>query len=299
MYFDKNTYAFWDGRWVKAADAKLSPYTQVVQYGIGVFEGMRAYRYTEGKEEKTYIFKAEEHFRRLLNITQRMNLHLPYTVEQLTQIAGELLERNKLSEAYIRPLAYAGENMKLDSTAEAHIYICAWKWGKLYGDKPLKVMTSSFCRPHPKSGYTDAKISGHYINAALATTEAQLQGFDEALLLDVNGYVAAGSRANFFYEKHNTLYTAPIGNIFPGITRSTIINICRHVGIRVEERLFRPEEVRGADSAFFAGTAAEITAIASLDGTPFRRKWENTIGVVLERHYKAMLRREEFNEVYL
>lgn len=294
-YFTDNTIVFLDGKWIKAKDANTSLYMQTLHYGNGVFEGIRSYQ----TAEDTRIYKAKEHFDRLRYSAGRMNIHISYTTEELSEIGYLLLAKNDLTDAYIRPLVFTGPNMSLTTPEETHVFMCAWKWGKLLGDKTINVMTSSFCRPHPRSCFVDAKVVGHYTNSILATSEAKQKGFDEALLLDVEGNVAEGPGANFFFEKDNVLYTPPTGNILPGITRTTILEICRRTGIRVEERLFRPEEVHGADGAFFVGTAAEVTGLATLDGVKFQRKWENSTGHALQMLYKAEVLNEAFTNVYI
>ena len=154
-------------------------------------------------------------------------------------------------------------------------------------------MVSSYQRPNPKSCHVEAKVTGHYVNSILATTEAKQKGFDEALLLDANGNVAEGPGANFFFEKNETLYTSPLGNILPGITRATMFELCNDLGIKLVEKYFTPEEVKGTDSAFFTGTAAEVAGIASLDKVPFKLKWEDSLGAILQAKYT---RRVAFNE---
>lgn len=295
MYFSDQTIVFLDGQWIKAKDAAASLYVQTLHYGNGVFEGIRAYQTAQGAR----IFKAEEHYQRLHYSAARMHIALSYSVKELAELSYLLLEKNHLSDAYIRPLVFTGPNMSLTTPAESHLFLCAWKWGKLLGDNLVRVKTSSFRRPHPKSCFVDAKVSGHYTNSILATSEAKQAGYDEALLLDVNDYVAEGSGANFFFEKDHILYTPPAGNILPGITRATILDICRQSGIRVQERLFKLEDVYGADSAFFVGTAAEVTGLQSLDDIPFQRNWESSIGAALQRVYKAKVLHQEHHEVYL
>ena len=222
-----------------------------------------------------------------------MYLKVNYTAEDFTQLTYQLLEKNNLSNAYIRPLIFAGANMSLTPTDEVHVMLCAWEWGKYLGDKLLDVTISSYERPNPKSCHVDAKVTGHYVNSILATTEAKQKGFDEALLLDANGNVAEGPGANFFFEKDEVLYTSPLGNILPGITRATMFELCDELGFKLVEKYFTPEEVKGADSAFFTGTAAEVAGIASLDKVPFKLNWEDSMGAVLQAKYA---RRVAFNE---
>lgn len=289
MYYNENTIVFFNGEWLKSKDLVVSPYAQAMHYGSGVFEGIRAYETPDG----TRIFKSKEHYERLLFSANKMHLKVNYNEEQFTQLTYQLLEKNNLSNAYIRPLIFAGTNMSLTPTDEVHILLCAWEWGKYLGTNLLNVMTSSYQRPNPKSCHVDAKVTGHYVNSILATTEAKNNGFDEALLLDGNGYVAEGPGANFFFEQNEVLYTSPIGNILPGITRATIFELCKELGFKIVEKYFTPEEIRGADSAFFTGTAAEVAGIKSIDNIPFKLNWEDSLGYILQAKYN---RRVAFNE---
>ena len=289
MYYNNETEVFFNGEWLKAKDVMVSPYAQTMHYGSGAFEGIRSYETPDG----TRIFKAEEHYKRLLYSAEKMYLKVNYSVEELTSLTYQLLKKNNLGNAYIRPLIFAGANMSLTPTNEVHVMLCAWEWGKYLGDKLLDVTISSYERPNPKSCHVDAKVTGHYVNSILATTEAKNKGFDEALLLDAQGNVAEGPGANFFFEKDEVLYTSPLGNILPGITRATMFELCHEMGFKVVEKYFTPQEVKGADSAFFTGTAAEVAGIASLDRVPFKLKWEDSLGAILQAKYT---RRVAFNE---
>lgn len=295
MYFTNNTVLFLDGKWVKAKDAKTNLYSQSLHYGAGVFEGVRSYKTDQG----TSIFKAKEHFERLHYSAEKMHIKLNYSVAELIDITYELLEKNNLENAYIRPLVYLGANMALQPTNEVHVMICAWDWGRYLGDKPQSLMTSSFQRPNPKSCFVEAKVTGHYTNSILATTEAKQKGFDEALLLDIQGNVAEGPGANFFYEKEGKLYTAPLGNILAGITRQTVFELAEELGFEIVEKFFTPEEVYRADSAFFTGTAAEIAAVGSLDGNKFMLPWEESIGYELSFAYQNRVQKKEYKHFEL
>lgn len=295
-YYDDNTIVFLDGAWLKAKDAHTSLYVQALHYGNSVFEGIRSYQTQAGD---TQIFKAEEHYERLHYSAGRMLIPLPYSVEELTDISYQLLKKNGLSNAYIRPLVFTGPSMSLITPAESHVFLCTWQWGKLLGDQLVRLVTSSFQRPNPKSCFVDAKVSGHYVNSILAASEAKAKGYDEALLLDADGHVAEAPGANFFFEKDGVLYTPPRGNILPGITRSTVMQLCRQAGIRVEERLFTVDEVKAGDGAFLVGTAAEVTGVESLDAVRFQRPWSNTFGAAMQRMYQKLVLDEVLHEAYL
>lgn len=295
MYYNKNTVIFLDGAYVSAHEATASLYNQTMHYGNGVFEGIRAYDTPDGVR----IFKAKEHYDRLHYSAQVMHIDLPYSSKELELITYKILELNGLKDAYIRPLVYLGDNMSLTPTAKVHVAIMAWEWGNYLGDKLLKVMTSSFQRPNPKSCFVEAKVVGHYTNSILATTEAKDKGFDEALLTDAEGFVAEGPGANFFMEKEGVLYTAPLGTILSGITRATVLELAKELDYKVVERLFTIDEVKQADSAFFCGTAAEVIGIAQLDEYVFPLEWEESIGAVIQKKYKRRVAHNEYQNVYI
>jgi branched-chain amino acid aminotransferase len=295
MYYNENTTVYLNGKWLKATDAKTDLYAQTLHYGNGVFEGIRSYDTEDGVQ----VFKAKEHFERLLYSAEKMHINLNYTVDELTKITYDLLEKNNLKDAYIRPLVYLGANMSLQPTEEVNVFFCAWEWGKYLGDSLLNVMTSSYQRPNPKSCHVDAKVVGHYTNSILATTEAKQKGFDEALLLDANDNVAEGPGANFFYEKDGKLVTCPLGNILPGITRATILELAKDLKFEVEEKYFTIDDVKNADGAFFTGTAAEVAGIAALDNVPFKMDWEDTMGYALARMYRNKVSSREYKQFEL
>lgn len=295
MYYNNNTQIFLDGKWLKASEATTNLYAQTLHYGNGVFEGIRAYKTESGVS----IFKAQEHYERLLYSAKMMHIDLKYTAQELTTLSYELLEKNNLQNAYIRPLVYLGANMSLQPTDEVHVMLCTWEWGRYLGDKQLNLMTSSYQRPNPKATHIQAKVVGHYTNSILATTEAKRNGFDEALLLDMNGYIAEGPGANFFFEKDEVLYTCPLGNILSGITRNTIIELAEELGIPVVEKFFTPDEVYNADAAFFTGTAAEVAGIASLDGHNFNLSWEDSLGYDLAKAYQCKVTEKEYKNFEL
>lgn len=282
MYYNKESIIYLDGEWVKAAEAKIDLFSQTLHYGSGVFEGIRAYDSSAAPN----VFKAKEHYERLLYSAEKMGINMTLTVNELVNLTYELLDRNNISDAYIRPLVFLGANMKLAKTFDTHVMLAAWEWEPYSGEDPLRVMVSSFERPNPKSVPIDAKISGHYINSILATNEAKRLGYDEALLLDSHGYVAEGPGANFFFVKDGIIYTPALGNILPGITRATIIEYAMELGYPVVEKFFTFNEIRGAETAFFTGTATEIASISSINDIKFEKDWKDTIAYELFLMYR-------------
>lgn len=295
MYYNAESKVYLDGEFILAKDAQTDLYSQTLHYGSGVFEGIRAYDTPDGVR----IFKAKEHYERLKYSAESMHMPFPWSVDQLTKISYELLEINNLKDAYIRPLIYLGANMSLTPTNEVHIVLMAWEWGKYLGDTLLHVMLSSYQRPNPKSCHVQAKVVGHYTNSILATTEAKQKGFHEALLTDINGFIAEGPGANFFYEKAGKLFTPPLGNILSGITRATVFEIAKELDIDVEERLFKPEEIYSADAAFFCGTAAEVIGIGKFNDYVLPMKWEDSNSSLIQRKYKRRVAFNEYKEFYL
>ena len=293
MYYNDKTVLFLDGKFIKAADAKTDLFGQTLHYGYGVFEGIRAYKTVNGVK----IFKAHEHFDRLRNSAALVGIPFHYGAEELTQIAYQILEKNNLTNAYIRPLVFCSPNMSLDGPKEVSVMIAAWEWGKYFSNQSLRVCISTIQRPNPKSIKMEAKACGHYVNSIMATLEAKERGFDEGLMLDGDGFVAEGPGANFFFEKNGVLYTPPLGNILPGITRNTIKEICKELDLPVEEKLFRPEELFEADSAFFCGTAAELVPIESIEGQPFAKTWKNSMGLIVQEAYKYIVLDKSYSYV--
>lgn len=293
MYYTNDTILFLDGKLVKAADAKIDLFSQSLHYGYGVFEGIRAYQTINGVK----IFKAREHYERLLKSASLIGIPLDYDPEELIQATYQVLAKNKQSNAYIRPLVFCGPNMSLTAPSQVSLMIATWVWGKYLGDQLLKVCISSYQRPNPKSFKAEAKACGHYVNSIMATTEAKQRGFDEGLLLDIEGFVAEGPGANFFYEKDGVLYTPPRGSILPGITRQTVLEICAELDFRVEEKLFKPEDLFEADSAFFCGTAAEVVGIESIEGQKFAKPWKESLGAIIQEAYQCLVLDKSYSYV--
>ena len=286
-YYNENTIVFLNGEYIKAGDAKIDLYSQSLHYGYSVFEGIRSYKTVNGGAR---IFKAEEHYQRLKNSASATNIPFEYSVEELVDITYTLLTKNNLQDAYIRPLVFLPANMSFSLSSESHFFMAVWVMAPFFGEKLMRVMTSSFQRPNPKGFRIEAKAAGHYVNSMLASQEAKSKGFDEALLTDINGYVAEGTGANVFFEKDGKLFTPPVGNILPGITRATVLEICADLQIEVEEKLFTTDELKNADSAFFCGTAAEIVGWESFDDVRFPKAWNESVGKVIQLAYKQKVR---------
>ena len=295
MYYNNNTIIFLNGKFEKANESSTNLFGQTLHYGSGVFEGRRSYDTEKGVK----LFKGKEHYERLKKSCELINIPFNYNVSDLEAQTYELLKQNNFKDAYVRPLVFCDPNMSLSRPAGVQLMIAAWEWGAYLGDKQLRLMLSSFCRPHPKSTKIEAKACGHYVNSILATTEAKDKGFDEALLLDCEGFLAEGPGANLFFEKDEVLHTPQGGNILPGITRATVLEICKELGVEVKQGQYKPEELRDAECAFFCGTAAEIVGIASVNDHPFKNNWESSLGRVIQNAYSMLVREKEVSSFIL
>ncbi|MBZ5859103.1 branched-chain amino acid transaminase [Flavihumibacter profundi] len=292
-YYDKDTILYLDGALVKASEAKIDLYSQTMHYGYGVFEGIRSYRTQNGE---TRIFKPVEHYVRLERSAKLLNLPYTYSVEELIEATYQVLDKNNLQDAYIRPLVYAPANMSFVPNTESHITIQVWKMEPFLGEKLLRVMSSSYQRPNPKGFHIEAKACGHYVNSILASQEAKANGYDEALLTDMNGNIAEGPGANVFYEKNGQLFTPSLGNILPGITRATVFELAAGLGIQVTEKRITTEELKTADAVFFCGTAAEVIGWDSLDGSGFAKNWNDSLGRKIQKAYMALVTETSIKE---
>ncbi len=286
-YYNENTVLFLNGAFVKAVDAKMDLYSQSLHYGYSVFEGIRSYKTEDGT---TKIFKATEHFDRFKVSAEAINLPYTYNTQDLIAQTYKLLALNHLGDAYIRPVVYAPANMSFTQNTESFIFIQAWEMGPFLGDKRIRVMTSSFQRPNPKGFKIHAKAAGHYVNSIMASQEAKAAGYDEALLLDMHDHVAEAPGANVFFEKDGTLYTPSLGNILPGITRATVLELCATHAIPVVETSFGIDAIKGADAAFFCGTAAEVIGLESIDDIPFTKNWDDTASKKIQSAYQKLVR---------
>lgn len=290
-YYNEQTIVYLNGDFVKAAEAKMDLYSQSLHYGYSVFEGIRSYKNVNGEAK---IFKATEHFDRLKQSAVLINMPYTWMTEELIAATYELLKRNDLKDAYIRPVVYAPANMTFARNNESFIVIEVWEMQPFLGEKLLRIMTSSFQRPNPKGFKIHSKAGGMYVNSILASQEAKAKGYDEALLLDINDNVAEGPGANVFFEKDGKLFTPALGNILPGITRATVLEICNELEIPVEEKLFTTKELKEADASFFCGTAAEIIGWESLDDTRFSKPWKGSLSAIIQKAYKSKVIEKTF-----
>ncbi len=267
---DRDGLIWLDGEMVPWRDAKVHVLTHTLHYGMGVFEGVRAYEAEQG----TSIFRLEAHTDRLFNSAKILNMKMPFGKEALNEAQRASVSQNNLKSAYLRPMAFYGsEGMGIRAdNLRVHVMVAAWEWGAYMGEENLtrgiKIATSSYTRHHVNVTMTKAKSNGSYMNSMLALQEAINHGCDEALLLDVDGYVAEGSGENFFMVKDGVLYTPELTCCLDGITRKTIMGLAKELGIEVVEKKITRDEVYIADEAFFTGTAAEVTPIRELDNRP-------------------------------
>jgi branched-chain amino acid aminotransferase len=265
---DRDGVIWYDGELVEWRNATTHVLTHSLHYGMGVFEGVRAYKTPQG----TAIFRLQAHTDRLFDSAHIMGMKIPFTKEQVNEATLAAVRENNLDSAYIRPLAFYGsEGMGIRAdNLKVHLIVAAWHWGAYMGEEALangiKIRTSSFTRHHVNITMTRAKSSGSYVNSMLALQEAVSAGADEALLLDPEGYVAEGSGENIFIVKNGVLYTPEVTACLNGITRSTVLTLAREQGIEIVEKRITRDEVYIADEAFFTGTAAEVTPIREVDG---------------------------------
>jgi len=264
---DRDGEIWMDGQFVDWRDANIHVLTHTLHYGMGVFEGVRCYETLSGSA----IFRLKDHTQRLLNSAKIFQMKLGFSKEELMQAQLETVRRNKLKSCYIRPIVWIGsERMGIaTNNNKIHIAIAAWPWGAYLGEeglaKGIRVKTSSFTRHHVNVSMVRAKASGYYINSILAHQEVCGMGYDEALLLDTEGYVSEGAGENLFIVKSGRLYTPDLASCLDGITRDSVMTIAKDFGIEIIEKRITRDEIYCADEAFFTGTAAEVTPIRELD----------------------------------
>ena len=268
MNMNNNNGVIWlDGEFVPWKEAKVHVLTHTLHYGMGVFEGIRAYKTDKG----TSVFRLDDHINRLFASAHILNMPMPFDKKTIVKACAEVVKKNSLETAYIRPMCFYGaEGMGLRAdNLKTHVMIAAWAWGSYLGseglEKGIRVKTSSFSRHHVNITMCKAKANGNYMNSMLALQDAISGGYDEALLLDVDGYVAEGSGENIFIARNGVLYTPDLTSALEGITRDTIIKFADINNIVLKEKRITRDEIYIADEAFFTGTAAEVTPIRELD----------------------------------
>ena len=279
---DRDGLIWLDGEMVPWREAKVHVLTHTLHYGMGVFEGVRAYRTDRGPA----IFRLEDHTRRLFNSAKILGMEIPFDHETISKAQIDVIRQNNLESAYIRPMCFYGsESMGLHAkNLQVHCMVAAWPWGSYLGqdglERGIRVKVSSYSRHHINVTMCRAKSNGSYMNSMLAVQDATTCGFDEALLLDTEGYVAEGSGENVFIVKDGTIFTPDLTSALDGITRRSIFAFAQSFGIPVHEKRITRDEVYIADEAFFTGTAAEVTPIREIDG---RTIGQGSRGPITER----------------
>jgi branched-chain amino acid aminotransferase len=284
---DRDGLIWRDGEMIDWREANTHVLTHTLHYGAGVFEGVRAYNGKQG----TAIFRLQDHTKRLFNSAKIIGMEVPFSHEEVNQAQVDVVKANDMDYGYIRPMCFYGsEGMGLRAdNLKVHCIIAAWEWGAYMGkeclENGIRVKTSSFTRHHVNATMCKAKVNGHYVNSMLALQEATQDGYDEALLLDPQGFVAEGSGENVFIVRDNVLYTPELSSALDGITRRTIIGLAHEVGLPVVEKQISRDEVYIADEAFFTGTAAEVTPIRELDNRPIGTGTRGPITEQLQSKY--------------
>ncbi|STQ89674.1 branched-chain amino acid transaminase [Iodobacter fluviatilis] len=284
---DRDGLIWYDGKLVPWRDATTHVLTHTLHYGMGVFEGVRAYETPKG----TAIFRLHDHTERLFNSAKIFQMKIPFSFEEVFEAQKTVVRENKLASCYLRPLAFVGsEKLGIAATGNSiNVIVAAWPWGAYLGteglEKGIRVKVSSFTRHHVNVSMVRAKASGYYINSILAHQEAAADGYDEAMLLDTEGYVSEGAGENLFIVKKGKLYTPDVSSCLDGITRNTVITLAKEEGLEVIEKRITRDEVYTADEAFFTGTAAEVTPIRELDNRPIGIGSRGPITERLQKRY--------------
>ena len=299
---DQDGLIWLDGEMVPWREAQVHVLTHTLHYGMGVFEGLRAYKTEQG----TAIFRLQAHTDRLFRSAHILGMPMPFDKDTLNAAQKAAVRENNLQTAYIRPMCFYGsEGMGLRAdNLKVHVMIAAWEWGSYLGaeglEKGIRIKTSSFTRHHVNITMCKAKANGNYMNSMLALQEALRDGYDEALLLDVDGYVAEGSGENIFIIRNGVLYTPDLTSALEGITRETIFALAQDNGLEVREKRITRDEVYIADEAFFTGSAAEVTPIRELDGRQIGNGGRGPITEKLQRQYFDLVhgRLDELGDSY-
>lgn len=284
---DRDGLIWLDGKMVPWREAKVHVLTHTLHYGMGVFEGVRAYKTDDG----TAIFRLQEHTDRLFRSAKILGMDIQFDKDTLNEAQRRVVRENNLESAYIRPMCFYGsEGMGIRAdNLNVHTMVAAWSWGAYLGEenmtKGIRIKTSSFTRHHVNITMCKAKANGNYMNSMMALQEAVNCGYDEALLLDTQGFVCEGSGENFFMVRDDVLYTPELTSALEGITRDTVITLARDIGLEVREKRITRDEVYVADEAFFTGTAAEVTPIRELDNRPIGQGSRGPITEKLQSMY--------------
>ena len=297
---DRDGVIWFDGKMCPWRDAKIHVLTHTLHYGMGVFEGLRAYATDRGPA----IFRLQEHTNRLFRSAHILGMSIPHSKDEINAAIQQAVKENQLKSAYIRPMCFYGdEGMGLRAdNLKVHTIVAAWEWGTYLGadglEKGIRIRTSSFSRHHVNVTMCRAKANGNYINSMMALQEALRDGYDEALLLDTHGYVMEGSGENIFIVRDGILYTPDLTSALDGITRDTVIQLARNEGIKVVEKRITRDEVYIADEAFFTGSAAEVTPIRELDNRKIGSGSRGPVTTKLQALYfdQAQGRRSEYPE---
>jgi branched-chain amino acid aminotransferase len=266
-FADRDGFIWYDGKLVPWREATTHVLTYTLHYGVGCFEGVRAYKTPKG----TAIFRLHDHTRRLFNSAKIIGMKMPFTPEQLNEAQLEVLRANKLESAYLRPMVFYGaEGMGLRAEGlKTHVIVAAWTWGAYLGaenmEKGIRVKTSSISRHYVNAAMCRAKANANYLNSSMALNEVLRDGYDEAIMLDPEGYVAEGSAENIFLVQDGALHTPDLTSALDGVTRRTVVQLAKDLGIKVTERRITRDEMYCSDEAFFTGTAAEVTPIREAD----------------------------------
>ncbi len=284
---DRDGLIWFDGKMVPWREANVHVLTHTLHYGMGVFEGVRAYKTDQGAA----IFRLQDHTDRLFDSAKIMRMDIPFSKVEVNQAQINSVKENNLDSAYIRPMCFYGsEGMGLRAdNLKTHCTVAAWEWGSYLGEdnmtNGLRIKTSSFTRHHVNISMCKAKANGHYINSMLALQEALTDGYDEAMLLDNEGYVAEGSGENIFIIKNDIIYTPDLTSALNGITRNTVMALANDLGLEIVEKRITRDEVYIADEAFFSGTAAEVTPIREVDNRTIGEGGRGPITEKLQRLY--------------
>jgi branched-chain amino acid aminotransferase len=293
---EKAKYIWMDGDFIPWDEARVHILTHTLHYGLGVFEGIRAYHCHDGR---TAIFRLKEHIQRLFDSAHVMQMAIPFSQAQVEAACVEILRQNQQKEAYLRPLVFIGDGaMGLNpGNNPIRVTVISWLWGAYLGDegltKGVRLKTSAFTRHHVRIMMTKTKTVGNYVNSILAKREALQAGFDEAILLDTEGYVSEASGENIFMVKDGVLRTPPLTSILPGITRDALLTLARDLGITVREGKFSLDDLYLADECFLTGTAAEVTPVREVDGRTIGKGAPGPITKKLQTAFFAVVKGQD------